>query len=361
MPVASELSEEDFESTVTAENEMFAAEGLDRKNLRTELSQVMDLDVFDDRYMEREERTALDPRAIDLDATPRGMQEIGGEGVEVLEIEGRRYDTFVHTDGFTVNPVTDSVDVQRQEMALRERMAFLHDAYFLTGVDGISQSPSVFDYMRNNIPAERTFDREEFDGDSGDVDLVGHEEDFFAVEAMDATDFRLIDFNEGWDTMIGGRGALTSLNAREGTDSGTAGPSYRDRLQEDNLIQNFMLLPPERRLNVAPRDSDIPRDEFPSFQLVDPDTAVNPSARKWVMMRRSSSPTWIPSVRNSGGSVSRDRQWSTSQMAVVAMNTTTTRCGTRTSSTRRASTRILRTVYTLKTYLRFTGTSKADV
>lgn len=277
MPVASELSEEDFESTVTAENEMFAAEGLDRKNLRTELSQVMDLDVFDDRYMEREERTALDPRAIDLDATPRGMQEIGGEGVEVLEIEGRRYDTFVHTDGFTVNPVTDSVDVQRQEMALRERMAFLHDAYFLTGVDGISQSPSVFDYMRNNIPDERTFDLENFDGDSGDVDLVGHEEDFFAVEALDAADFRLLDFNDGWDTMIGGRGALTSLNAREGTDSGTAGPSYRDRLQEDDLIQNFMLLPPERRLNVAPRDSDIPRDEFPSFQLVDPDTAVNPS------------------------------------------------------------------------------------
>lgn len=277
MPVSSVSSEEEFERSVTAENEMFAAEGLDRKNFRTELAGVMDLDVFDDRYIEREERTALDPRAIDLDATPRGLGEIAGEGVEVLELEGRRYNTFVHSDGFTINPVTDRVDVERQEMALRERMGFLHDAYFLTGVEGVSQSPSVFDYMRNNIPTERTFDLDDYDADTGDTDLVGHEEDFFAVNAMDNADFRLLDFNEGWDLMMGGRGAMTSINAREGTDSGTAGPSYRDRLQEDDLIQNFMIVPRERRLNVAPRDSDIPREEFPSFQLTDPNTAVNPS------------------------------------------------------------------------------------
>lgn len=322
MPVSTKLRQSDFELSEPADNEFFEREGLDRKNYRREFAQPIDLDVYEDRYIEREDRTALDPRFLDVPTQPSGMGEIGGSGMEALEIDGKRWDTYVYRDGFTVNEITDNTNLDMQRMGLEERADFLFDAYFLAGMDGVSQSPSMVDYLRGAIPSNRTFDLEDYDGDGtgNGPDLGGHEEDFFAVEAMsDVDDLRLLDINEGWDTMLGSKNAILSLNAREGTDAGTSGPSYKDRLQEDNLIQNFMAMPPSLRMNTAPRDSDIPEDEIPSVDLVDSSTAVNPSGEEvlgndeafifpdmdvvtqdfW-RLGESSSPTYFPSEGRGG-------------------------------------------------------------
>jgi hypothetical protein len=95
---------------------------------------------------------------------------------------------------------------------------------------------------------------------------------------MKAIEGEVIDFNEGWQLAVGAHDAITQMNYGAGeTDSVTRGPSFKERMQDANAVQNFARMPYKTQLDYLPDDADADIPEFEQYDIVDTETAVDPS------------------------------------------------------------------------------------
>ncbi|WP_158293792.1 hypothetical protein, partial [Halorubrum sp. SP3] len=100
-----------------------------------------------------------------------------------------------------------------------------------------------------NFPDIRTFDCEDYDGDSGDKDLSSVPEDLIRGEVMTsvAEDFggSALDMNAGFDLMIGSPRAIQQFKGYSvGADSDLErGPTFWERLTSADTVQEAFNLP----------------------------------------------------------------------------------------------------------------------
>lgn len=279
MPVSSQLAKEQQTVAEPAENEMFERENFDRKGLRMELSNPTALSP-DTKYIEREDKDLPDPRTLSMPVGPTGMGEVGGGGMETIRLEGERWPTYRYAHGFEINREDgdENADLARQRNYVMETFDFLYDLNFLYGMNGVDDWDGVFDEMRNRIPSNRVFDCEDYDGDTGDEDYTDVPEDLIIGDAMKELRGDVIDINEGWDVAVGSHLALTQMNYSAGeTDGRVRGPTFRERMQDADAVQNFLRMPFQTQLDYLPEDADADIPDFQEYPIVDESTAVNPS------------------------------------------------------------------------------------
>lgn len=278
MPVSSEVVEEQRTIAQPAENAMFEREDFDRKGLRFDFVDPSDLSPDSD-WIEREDKTIPDPRTLTMPVGPTGMGEVGGGAMETIRLEGERWPTYRYAHGFEAHREGGSVDLQRQRNYIMETLDFLFDLNFMFGMAGVTHWDGVFSHLRSNVPADRTFDCELYDGDSGDTnDYSDVPEDLIVGEAMKALRGEIVDINAGWDLAVGSHEALTQLNfsAGETTDI-QRGPSFRQRMQDADAVQNFLRMPYQTQIDYLPDDADADIPSFETYGIVDDSTAVDPA------------------------------------------------------------------------------------
>lgn len=280
MPVSSQRTQEERTIAEPAEHVMFEREGFDEKQLRRDLAQTTPINI-DDFHVERDDVEFVDPRTLDM-PTLSGMGETGGSGIQTLRLDGERWRTYRFVHGFSTLR-EDDTSTERQSQATMEMFQFFADVAFFTGLGPSGNLASgVFDYMRSNIPAPRTFDCEDFDGDSGDVaDLNGTEEDLFNYHIMKELRGRVLDVNDGWDAVVGSHGALVNFGKLSGAEGGEPGREYWDRLSD--VLGERIRIPYTTQPTVLPRDLSSTEDSELNasdlqVDLADPDTAVNPGS-----------------------------------------------------------------------------------
>ena len=297
MPVSTEVKQEEQKLAIPQEEyEMFSRENFDSKQLRYEFAAPANI-AIDQEDIKTEDETVIDPRTLEMPVGPAGAYDDfgSGGGMEEIVIDGEEWTTHVYNHGFTWNPDMDSVDtVERQRTHVEEMFHYLYDLNFFLGLDADndgainpSSGPDVygmFDWLRNNVPAERTFDCEDYDGDSGDKDYSATPEDLLRGDAMKALRGRVIDINSGWDLMLGSHDAIMNFagySAGETTDV-ERGPTFMERLESSDTVQEAMRLPYTMQPDYLPKSA---LDELPdmmSFDLVDESTGVNPSGSEVV-------------------------------------------------------------------------------
>lgn len=292
MPVSTEVTKEEQKLAVPQEDyEMFSRENFDQKQLRYEFAAPQDI-AIDQEDIKTEDETVLDPKTLEMPVGPAGAyDDFGtGGGMEEIVVDGSEITTHVYNHGFTWNPDMDSVDsVERQRQHVEEMIHYLYDLNFFLGLDADNDgtiNPSngvdkygMFDWLRDSIPSERVFDCEDFDGDSGDKDYTDTPEDVLRGDAMKALRGRVIDINSGWDLAVGSHDAITNLagySAGATTDQ-QRGPTFLERLQSSDTIQEAMRLPYTMQPDYLPKSAVDELPDMMSFDLVDENTAVNPS------------------------------------------------------------------------------------
>jgi hypothetical protein len=286
MPVRSQLTEEELKEAAPASDyTMFERENFDQKQLRYEFANVEDIDLEQIRPIEREDQVVMDPESLELPVGPAGFMEdysdLGGMGK--LVVEGEEWVTWVYNHGFQYNEKTDNVDVADQRTHVMEMLQYFGDLQFFFGVDGLSQSPGMFDWLRDNIPANRTFDCENYDGDSGDTaDYSSVPEDLLRGEAIEELRGRVIDINSGWDLAVGSHDAVHQLAGYSigATDDQERGPTFLERLQDSDVLGEVFRMPYKMQPDYLPRAV---RDELPdvmSAPVVDENTAVDPAGQE---------------------------------------------------------------------------------
>lgn len=277
MPVSSELYEQQQTIAEPAENAMFERENFDRKGLRMELADPQSLSA-DTKYIEREDKVLPDPRTLQMPVGPTGMGEVGGGGMETIRLDGERWRTFRYAHGFEMNREDGEMDLARQRDYVMETFDFLYDLNFLYGMENVGAWNGVFDEIRTRVPNERTFDCEDYDGDSGDKDYRDVPEDLVIGDAMKALRGEVVDINDGWELAVGAHDAITQMNYSAGeTDGVQRGPTFRERMQDADAVQNFLRMPYDTQLDYLPDDADADIPDFEEYDVVDESTAVNPS------------------------------------------------------------------------------------
>jgi len=286
MPVSTQVKKEEQKLTIPQEDYMmFSRENFDQKQLRYEFASPQNIDIDQDDIKTQDE-TVLDPRTLEMPVGPAGAYDDfgSGGGMEEVVVDGEEWSTYVYNHGFVWHPDMDSVDsVGRQREHVMEMFQYLFDLNFMLGLDhdndGNVETPGMVDWMRTNTPSVRTFDCENYDGDSGDEDYTDVPEDLLRGDAMKALRGRVIDINSGWDLMVGSHDAIMNFagySAGATTDQ-ERGPTFMQRLKDSDVVQDAFRLPYTMQPDYLPRSV---RDELPdmmSFDLVDESTAVNPS------------------------------------------------------------------------------------
>jgi len=292
MPVSTEIKQEEQKLAIPQEDyEMFSRENFDSKQLRYEFAAPMDI-AIDQEDIKTEDETVIDPRTLEMPVGPAGAYDDfgSGGGMEEVVIDGEEWTTHVYNHGFVWNPDMDSVDsVERQRTHVEEMFHYLYDLNFFLGLDADNDgtiNPSggadvygMFDWLRNSIPAERTFDCEDYDGDSGDEDYSATPEDLLRGDEMKALRGRVIDINSGWDLMLGSHDAIMNFagySAGETSDV-ERGPTFMERLESSDTVQQAMRLPYTMQPDYLPKSAIDELPDMMSFDLVDESTGVDPT------------------------------------------------------------------------------------
>lgn len=282
MPVSSEIVESQRTVAEPAENQMFERENFDRKGLRFDFVDPTDLSPDTD-WIEREDKTLPDPRTLQMPVGPTGMGEVGGGGMETIRLEGERWPTYRYAHGFEMARESGESDLPRQRDYIMETFDFMNDLNTIFGMAGVDHWDGVFDEIRNRVPSNRVFDCEDYDNDgtgneSGKPDFSDVPEDLVVGEAMKELRGEVIDINSGWELAVGSHTALTQMNFSAGeTSDRLRGPSFRERMQDADAVQNFLRLPYKTQLDYLPEDADADIPEFESYDIIDENTPSNPS------------------------------------------------------------------------------------
>jgi len=277
MPVSTELIEQQRSIAEPADDEMFERKNFDRSGLRFEMADPDSLDI-DTRYVEREDKSMIDPRTMEMPVGPTGMGEVGGGGMETIRLDGQRWPTYRYAHGFEMHREGGADDIERQRQYVMETFDYLFDLNFYFGMEGVAHWNGVFDEIRNRIDSDQVFDCEDYDGDSGDEDYRDVPEDLVTGDAMKATRGRVLDINDGWELAVGAHDALTELNYSAGeTNSAERGPTFRERMQDADAVQNFTRMPYDLQPDYLPEDADNDIPQHMSYEFVDQSTAVDPS------------------------------------------------------------------------------------
>lgn len=196
--------------------------GFDRRGIRREFAAVESLDLTD-KYVQQEQRTLIDPDSVDRPNGPGGQGETAGSGIELYTEEGDAWRTYRFAQGFTMleedlRGGQDSVAQQRDEVI--EMFDFFSDELFLRGVDdeqGNELKKGMIDWLKTNIPSARTFDCDDYDGDSGDTDdYTDNPTDLIHTEALSNVSGNLLDDdNASWDMMVGRLNAVSQFNQHD--------------------------------------------------------------------------------------------------------------------------------------------------
>lgn len=239
--------------------------GFDRRGLRREFAGVEDLSLSD-KYIETEDRRFINPTSTDLPAGPSGMGETGGTGVEMYVEEGDQWQTFRFTHGFSVlqedlEASNDSVAQQRDEVL--EIFDFFADSLFMTGIEdraGNQIKPGMLEYLKSNIPAERTFDCEDYDGDSGDDDYTDDPENLLFYDAYSEVSGNLLNSrNSQWDLMVGRQPALANFNRIRDTSAGADRGTYWQKINSPDAIggvSDWTVIPDQMEYPYTPEGVD---------------------------------------------------------------------------------------------------------
>jgi len=283
MPVSSELYEQQRTVAEPADNEMFEREDFDRKGLRFDFADPETLDP-DTKYIEREDKTLPDPRTLQMPVGPTGMGEVGGGAMETIVLDGERWQTYRYAHGFEMHREDGTMDLERQRRYVMETFDFLYDLNFLFGMEQTNNWNGIFDEIRNRIPSNRVFDCEDYDGDSDGQDIQDFSdvpEDLIVGEAMKELRGEVIDINTGWELAVGSHTALTQMNYSAGeTTQQVRGPSFRQRMQDADAVQNFLRMPYQTQLDYLPEDADADIPDFEAYSIVDETTANNPAGNE---------------------------------------------------------------------------------
>ena len=291
MPVSTTVKKEEQKLAIPRDDdEMFVREDFDQKRLRYEFAAPLDI-ALDQERIKTEDIEVLDPDTLEMPVGPAGAHDDFGSsgGIETIMVDGQEWESFVYDNGFYWHPDMDPVDsVERQREAIEEMFHFLGDVDFFLGIDadgdGNNEYQGMFEWLRNSIPSNRVFDCEDYDGDSGDEDFTDVPEDLIRGEVFQAVaeDFggSALDMNSGFDLMVG---SPTAIQQFKGYSTGSTtdqvrGPTYWERLMDADTVQDAFNLPYKLQPDYLPDEvaDDIPTD-FMRFNLVDQDTAVNPS------------------------------------------------------------------------------------
>jgi hypothetical protein len=263
------------------DNQMFEREGFDRRGIRREFAGVQALSL-DDKDVQQDDQTFVDPRTIDMPVGPTAMGDFDGQGVRMLDIEGDRWPTFRWTQGFE-QLKEDSGDVAEQRDAVLELLDFFADVAFLTGIGpDSSYRDGMFDWLRDSISSGRTFDLSSTGSLAADDDRP---ENVVHVDALEQVDGRLMDMETAnWDVMVGSQEALAKFNNVRDSSNGVIGDTYFDALMDDDNamggVNDWSLVP----LDIAPakvpygegQNSSELLDQF-TVNLVDTGTEVKSS------------------------------------------------------------------------------------
>ncbi len=344
MPVSTQQKQEEQKLAMPRDDhEMWTREDFDQKRLRYEFAGVQDIAIDQDE-IKTEDIEVLDPRTLEMPVGPSGaFDDLGfSGGLEEIVVDGQEWETWVYNHGFTWHPDMDDVEsVGRQQRHAEEMFHYLGDLNFFLGIDadndGTVEYPSMFQWIRSNIDSSRVFDCEDYDGDaegSQSTDYSDVPEDLLRGEAMQACaeDFggSVLDMNNGWDLMVG---APTAINQFQGfsvgaTQSQQRGPTFWERLQDADTVQDAFNLPYKLQPDYIPRSA---RDELPDvmrYDLVDQNTAVNPTGQaeigydevflipdmdvfmnEYVDLRESASPKHYGPNKQRGGERAHDYKW----------------------------------------------------
>jgi len=280
MPVSSEIVEEQRTAAMPVENQMFERENFDRKGLRMDLADPTDL-AAGTEYIEREDKELPDPRSVSMPVGPTGYTEVGGGGMDTIRLDGERWRTYRYAHGFELHR-EDLGGVERQRDYVMETFDLLFDLNFLYGMEGTDWN-GVVDEIRTRASANgRVYDCDDYDNDgsgneSGKQDFSAVPEDLM-VEIMKQSRGDLLDLNSGWDLAVGGHTALTSLRFSAGEDTDVErGPSFRERMEDADVVQNFLKMPFDTQLDYLPEDADANIPDFETFPIVSEETANDPS------------------------------------------------------------------------------------
>lgn len=286
MPVSTQIKEEEQKLAVPSDDyEMFNRENFDQKQLRYEFAAPQDI-AIDQDDIKTQDMTVMDPRTMELPVGPAGAYDDfgSGGGIEEVNVEGKEWTTYVYNHGFTWHPDMDEVDsVGRQRKHVNEMFQYLFDLNFFLGLDpdndGTAEIPGMVDWLRTNVPSTRSFDCEQYDGDTDDEDYTDVPEDLLRGDAMKAVRGRVLDINSGWDLMLGSHDAIMNFagySAGSTTDE-QRGPTFMERLKDSDTVQSAYRLPYEMQPDYLPRDAEDDLPEMMSFPLVDEGTAVDPA------------------------------------------------------------------------------------
>lgn len=303
------------------ENQLRDRLGFDRRGLRREFAAVESLDLSD-KYIEQEDRLFIDPKTTDLPFGPSGMGETGGSGMAMYREEGSAWQTYRFTHGFTtlqedLDASNSTVAEQRDEVI--QIFDFFADSMFMKGIDdqnGNQIKQGMFSWLKSNIPSARTFDAEDYDGDSGDDDYTGVEENLIKYDAYESVSGNLLnDRNANWDLMVGRQSALANFNKVSGSQGGEGGDSYWDRLSDPNAIggvNDWVVVPDNMEYPYTPADetpltidltTELGDDEV--ILLPDMDTVMD----KYWALHEMDEPEAFPMYQEGGGKMRQDYAW----------------------------------------------------
>jgi hypothetical protein len=292
MPVSTELKQEEQKLAIPQDDyEMFSRENFDQKQLRFEFAAPQDI-AIDQEDIKTQDESMIDPRTLEMPVGPAGAYDDfgSGGGMEEVVVDGEEWTTHVYNHGFSWHPDMDSVDsVGRQRTHVQEMFQYLFDLNFMLGLDADNDGSinpgsgpdeyGMIDWLRNNIASERTFDAENYDGDTGDTaDYSDTPEDLLRGDAMKSLRGRVLDINSGWDLMLGSHDAIMNFmgySAGE-TTMQERGPTFMERLRSSDTVQEAFTLPYTMQPDYLPRDARSELPDVMAFDLVDESTAVNP-------------------------------------------------------------------------------------
>lgn len=262
------------------ENQMWEREGFDRRGIRYEFAGRREVSLEDKRVIQ-DDQTYVDPRTIDMPVGPTAMGGAEGSGIETVRIEGERWPVFRWVMGFELLEEDDR-DVSEQRNAVMEVYDFFADVAWLTGIGPAGQyQMGAFDWLRENIPEERTFDCSTYTG--GEYD--DRPENLVQELALEQISGRLMNFEDDakFSTVVGSQEALSTFNKVSGQQGGVAGDTYFERLSGESQIsgvEDWNLIPESIAPTQVPRGVEgFPEDEL-SVDLVgnDPVATVDDDA-----------------------------------------------------------------------------------